>query len=131
MSFSNLNNIDLKNDNKILKTNAEKKLDTIKPPTKFAASSIIIALITNRNSPKVTIVAGNVKKINNGLTNIFKTAIAKATQIADDIFATATPGKIPAKANTANAVNSIFKIKFMIINLASNNCTKTIPLTKY
>lgn len=127
MSFNNLNNIDLKNDNKILKTKAEKKLDTIKPPTKLAANRIIIALITNRNSPKVTIVAGNVKKINNGLTNIFKTAIAKATHIADDIFAIATPGKIPAKANTANAVNNIFKIKFIVNNLTTNLYAKIIP----
>lgn len=117
MSFSNLNNIDLKNDNKILNTNAEKKLDTTKPPTKLAANKIITALITNKKSPNVTMVAGSVKNINNGLTNIFKIAIAKATHIAEDIFATATPGKIPAKAKTASAVSKTFSIKFMSNNL--------------
>jgi transcription initiation factor TFIIIB Brf1 subunit/transcription initiation factor TFIIB len=117
LSFSNLNSIDLKNDNKILNTNAEKKLVTTKPPTKLAASKIITAFITNKKRPNVTMVAGSVKNINSGLTNMFKIAIAKATQIAEDMFAIATPGKMPAKAKTANAVNKTFSIKFMSNNL--------------
>ena len=98
----------------MLNNKAEKKLETKNPPTKLAAIKIIIAFITKRNNPKVTIVAGSVKNIKSGRTNIFKTAIANATQIAVEIFAISTPGKIPAKANTANAVNNTFTTKFII-----------------
>ena len=59
-------------------------------------------------------------KINNGFTNIFSIAIAKATQTAVDIAAISTPGKIAAKANTANAVKTIFKMKFISNYLQSN-----------
>ena len=76
----------------------------------------MIAFITKRNKPNVTIVAGNVKKINKGRTNIFKIAIANATQTAVEILVISTPGKIPAKANTANAVKTIFKTKFIFNN---------------
>ena len=69
-------------DNKILNNNADKKLDTRNPPTKLAANKIITAFITNKNKPKVTMVAGKVKKIKSGLTNMFNTAMANATQIA-------------------------------------------------
>lgn len=44
---------------------------------------IIIAFITKINRPKVTIVAGNVKKINKGLTIMFSNAITAATIIAE------------------------------------------------
>ena len=74
---------------------------------------MIIALITNKNNPNVTKVAGSVKNIIKGLTNIFRIAIAKATHIADERFAISTPGKIPANAKTANAVNKTFNIKFI------------------
>jgi len=69
-------------DNKMLNNNAEKKLDTKNPPTKFAANKIMSALITNKNNPSVTIVAGRVKNIKSGRTNMFNTAISKATQTA-------------------------------------------------
>ena len=97
----------------MLNTNAEKKLDTIKPPTKCAANKIINALITNKNKPSVTIVAGNVKKIKSGRTNMFKTAIANATQIAVTESAISTPGKIAANTKTATAVNNTFRRKFI------------------
>lgn len=74
---------------------------------------MMIAFITKRNNPNVIIVAGNVKKISNGLINMFKTAIANATQTAVETAAISTPGKIPAKANTANAVKTIFKRNFI------------------
>jgi len=105
---------DLNIDNNTLNNNAEKKLVTTNPPTKLAAINIIIAFITKRNNPNVTIVAGKVKKMSSGLTNTFKTAIANATHIAVAIDAISTPGKIPAKANTAKAVKTIFRIKFII-----------------
>ena len=109
-----LNKADLNIDNNTLNSNAEKKLVTTNPPTKLAAIKMMMAFITKRNNPKVTIVAGNVKKIKSGLTNMFKMAMANATQIAVEIAAISTPGKIPAKANTANAVKTIFRIKFII-----------------
>jgi len=112
-SLISLNKADLNIDNSTLNNNAEKKLVTTNPPTKLAAIKMMIAFITKRNNPSVRIVAGSVKKISSGFTNIFKTAIANATQIAVDIVAISTPGKIPAKANTAKAVKTIFRIKFI------------------
>lgn len=43
---------------------------------------ITTALITNKKSPKVTKVAGSVKKISKGRTNIFSKAIITATTMA-------------------------------------------------
>lgn len=42
-----------------------------------------MAFITKINNPKVTIVAGSVKKIKSGLTIIFNKAITTATSIAE------------------------------------------------
>jgi len=67
----------------MLKSKAAKKPETVKPATSLSANKIIIALITKINKPKVTIVAGNVKKNNNGLTTMFSNAITTATIIAD------------------------------------------------
>ncbi len=69
-------------DSKILKKNAAKKPDTAKPSTNLSAKRIIIALITNKNNPNVTMVAGNVKKIKRGLTKRFNKEITMATIIA-------------------------------------------------
>ena len=66
----------------MLKKNAAKNPETAKPSTSLSANKIIIAFITKRNKPKVTIVAGNVKKIRSGLTTIFNMAITIATIIA-------------------------------------------------
>jgi len=55
---------------------------TENPDTKLSAKRIINALITNKNSPKVTIVIGNVKMTSNGLTNTFNTAKVRATKTA-------------------------------------------------
>lgn len=76
------NKNDLKIDSKILKNNAVKKPETAKPLTNLSANKIIIALITNKNKPKVIMVAGSVKNIKSGLTNIFNNAITMATIIA-------------------------------------------------
>ena len=83
----------------------------------MSANKIIIALITNRNKPNVTIVAGNVKKINKGFTTIFSNAITTATIIAEIYPDTDTPGRTVAKTITAKAVNKIFKNVFILINL--------------
>ena len=71
--------------------------------------------MTNRNKPKLTMVAGSVKKINNGLTVIRNKPKAMATYIADSGFANATPGKKCAKVITASAVNNILKMIFIYI----------------
>ena len=70
-------------DSKTLNNNADQKVETTKPPTKFPANKIIHALITNKNKPKVTMVAGKVKKIKSGRTNIFNNEITTATIIAE------------------------------------------------
>jgi len=69
--------------------------------------------MTNRNKPKLTMVAGSVKKINNGFTVIRNNPKTIATYIADSGFARATPGKKCAKTNTANAVNIILNMIFI------------------
>ena len=107
------NKNDLKIDNRILKNNAAKKPDTEKPSTNLSAKRIIIALITNKKSPKVTKVAGKVKKTNNGLTNIFSNAITTATIMADKYPEMATPGKILDNKITAKAVNKILRKAFI------------------
>lgn len=66
----------------MLNNNAVKNPLTAKPVTKLPANNMITALITNRNNPKETMVAGNVKKINNGRTNMFNNEITTATIMA-------------------------------------------------
>ncbi len=60
-------------------------------------------------------VAGSVKKINNGFTVIRNNPKTIATYIADSGFASSTPGKKRAKTNTANAVNIILNIIFIYL----------------
>ncbi len=102
---------------KILKSKAVKKPLTANPVTKFPANKIITALITNKNKPKLTMVAGKVKKINNGLTNIFNKEMTTATQIAVTELSIWIPGNNIDNKTTAMAVRSIFKIKFIFIIL--------------
>ena len=82
-SFNNENNADLKTDSKTLNNSAQKNPSTAKPSTNLSANKMIHALITNRNKPKVTMVAGNVKNIKSGRTNIFNNEITTATIIAE------------------------------------------------
>ena len=67
----------------MLNNKAAKNPFTAKPSTNLFANKIIHAFITKRNRPNVTIVAGKVKKIKSGRTNIFSSAITTATIIAD------------------------------------------------
>lgn len=67
----------------MLKNSADQKPETAKPSTNLSAKIIITAFITKMNKPKVTKVAGSVKKIKSGLTIIFSNAITTATIIAD------------------------------------------------
>lgn len=57
-------------------------LDTANPSINLSAKRIMIALITNKNNPKVSIVIGSVKMINIGLTKTLRIAITIATIIA-------------------------------------------------
>lgn len=66
----------------MLNNRAVKKPETTKPPTRLLASRIITALITNKNKPRVTIVAGSVKNISKGRTKRFSREITTATQSA-------------------------------------------------
>lgn len=52
---------------------------------------MIIALITNRNNPRVKMVIGKVKKTKIGFTIAFKIARTIATIIDDFMFSTKTP----------------------------------------
>jgi len=99
----------------MLKNKAAQKPETVNPSTNLSANKMIQALITNKNSPKVTIVAGNVKKIKSGRINIFNNAITTATIIAETYPATEIPGKILAKTITAKAVSKIFKKVFICL----------------
>lgn len=68
--------------NRMLNNKAVQKLETVNPLIKLSTNKMIQALITNRKSPKVTRVAGSVKKIKMGLTNMFSNPKTTATMIA-------------------------------------------------
>ena len=93
---------------------ATKIPETPNPATNLSAKRIIIPLMTNKKSPKVRMVAGNVKNIISGLTNKFKIAMTMATINAVPYPSTVTPGIIFANTTTAKAVNASFKKVFMI-----------------
>lgn len=72
-----------------------------------------MALITNRNKPKVTIVIGMVNTTSIGFTIKRSNAITTATMIAEIYPSTATPGSILDNNTTARAVNNTLKIVFI------------------
>ncbi len=78
-SSKNENKKERKIDSSILNIKAVKNPDTLNPGTKFPASMIIIAFMTNRNNPSEKIVAGKVKRIIKGLTNMFNKEMTIAT----------------------------------------------------
>jgi len=69
-------------ESRMLNSNAQPILCTVNPPIKYPAINTIIALMINRNKPRVTIVSGIVKKINMGRTNVFRNPSTIATIIA-------------------------------------------------
>ena len=71
--------IDCEIDNIRLKKRAVQKESTPNPPTILSHSSMIIALITNKNRPKVTMVNGNVNITNIGLIKILSNPKTTAT----------------------------------------------------
>jgi len=118
-----------KRDNNKLKIRAIKNPSTPNPLTNASASKIITALITSKNSPKVTIVTGNVNITKIGFTIKLRTAKTIATIIAVTYPATVTPGKNFANKTTATAVNRMriknFIFKFFINRLFNKNAKKT------
>jgi hypothetical protein len=73
----------LMNDSTMLNNNAHQKLSTLNPSPKIqSAVKIITALTTNKNKPSVRMVAGMVRKINNGLSETLSTASKAATNTA-------------------------------------------------
>lgn len=54
----------------ILNANAHQKLSTLKPVTKLAAISIIIAFNTSKKRPKLNMVAGMVNNTSNGFRKV-------------------------------------------------------------
>ena len=86
---------DSKKDNNILKRRAVQNPETENPLIHLLANKINAALITNKNKPKVSIVAGKVKTTKIGFNIEKSNPITNATQIAVVYFpsATVTPGK--------------------------------------
>jgi len=80
--------IDCDKDNTRLNNKAVKKVSTVKPPTILVQIKIIIALITNKNKPKVKTVSGNVSKTNIGFINKFSNPKTTATSKAVRKFGT-------------------------------------------
>ena len=68
LSLVNEKTIDCDIDNKTLKITALKNPLTTKPFTNLSQIKMIIALITSKNNPNVTMVTGNVKKTIMGFT---------------------------------------------------------------
>ena len=96
-----------------LNNKAIQKPVTLKPSIRLSANIIIKALITNKNKPKVRMVTGKVKMIRIGFMVTLNNAKTTATITALVKFTTETPGKKWAITNTAIAVNTIFKMKFI------------------
>ena len=75
-------NNDCNIDSSILNKIAVQILPTANPSINLSANRIIMALITNKNNPKVIIVIGKVNIINSGFTNTFNTDNTAATIMA-------------------------------------------------
>lgn len=74
-----------------------------------------MALIKNKNNPKVTIVIGMVKNINKGLKKIFNRAKTTATTMALQKLRICTPGVIHTVRITIAAVTINFMRKGIIL----------------
>ena len=70
---------DCKIDKMRLKNKAVQKVSTVKPPTILVHKRIITALITNKKSPNVRIVTGNVRITKIGLIKILSKPRTTAT----------------------------------------------------
>lgn len=73
------------------------------------------AFMTNKKSPKVSIVMGNVRITSIGLTINLNSDNTIATQSEVTKPSTETPGNIFARMSTAMVVNMILKIDFIML----------------
>ncbi len=80
--------------NTIEPTKADNKFVITKPGVRYATSQRVSAFTTNRNSPRVTSVRGNVKSTNRGLTIAFANPKTIAAIRASTKVLTAKPGTI-------------------------------------
>ena len=106
---------ELKKERKMLKSRAYQKLSTLKPCTKCASIKMMQALITKRNNPSVSMVAGSVSRISRGFINASSSDSTKATTIAVKklLFTISTPGSMYASINTLTVVISTFNKNFI------------------
>ena len=113
-------------ESKRLKISATQKPSTLNPLINASTSKIIIALITRRNKPKVTIVTGNVKSIRIGLTIRLRIERTTATSMAVPYPATVTPGRKLASKTTTRAVIKILISSFISKHLITKQkCKKS------
>lgn len=110
---------DCNTDKIILKNKAVQKPSTPKPFTRLEQSIIIAAFITNKNSPNVMNVTGNVSKTSIGFTNKFNKPNTIATTIDVIKLSTVTPGIKFAINITKIAVTIILIIKPIIFCFCS------------
>jgi hypothetical protein len=115
----------------MVNNSAHQKLETVKPEIIFDAIHTISALITNKNKPSVMMVAGIVRKINNGRTKIFNNPITTATIIASQNVSTCTPGSKYAAIKTVTLLKSNFISKLIFKIFQLQNSTKKYELYRF
>lgn len=102
-------------DNNKLNNSAYQNPATWKPSINLSEISIIAALITNKNKPKVTIVTGMVNNINIGFKKVFNKASTTATINAVVMLSTTIPVKNldNKKTSTVEIISLISKFMFL------------------
>ena len=110
--------IDCKIDKIMLNNNAVQNESTANPPTILEHKSIISALITNKNKPKVRNVTGIVKNTIIGLMNVFSKPRTTATISEVVKLATVMPDMKCEINSTKIAVESKRKMKFMMFSFS-------------
>ena len=104
---------DCTSDSTTLKSSALQNDLTVNPVTSSAQSKMTSALMTNKNSPKVKMVTGNVKIISTGFTKRFSSPSTMATITEVQKVSTATPGSNREIIRTSIAVTIMRIIRFM------------------
>lgn len=101
----------------MLNNSAHQKPSTRKLSNNLPANRIMIASITNKNKPRVSIVTGIVNKVSKGFTNTLSTAITTLTPMAVQKLFTLMPGNNQAVKYTAKAeINRFAMIDIKIMN---------------
>ena len=91
----------------MLNNKAHQKLSMLNPSTILLASNTTNVFTTNKKSPSVINVTGNVNKISNGRTNMFNNASTRANTNAVQKSVTCTPPSICASANETAATTNM------------------------